>query len=322
LNEAAIQFTNAQLLAVLESTNHGIFSIDVNQCYLSFNKKHKQAVRKETGIEISIGMSIKDFYSKTNEFKKVYSDLELCLQGKAFNSTLSFTRNAKEYHFEYFFNPIWGENRTVQGVSVFVQDITIREEALSQLRERNYFIERIASTIPNVIMIIDIQSEEPIFISEGIRSILGYDPKELLFNAKKFNDIQIENSTTNLIQRILEPSSYGLFHEKEIRILNKQNETIWILARSLPFAFDENNRPIQILSIFQDITDRKKFEDELLHSREEAISANKAKSEFLANISHEFRTPLNAIIGFSELLRSTFESEQQFEYLDAVTSSG
>lgn len=322
LNEAAIQFTNAQLLAVLESTNHGIFSIDVNQCYLSFNKKHKQAVRKETGIEISIGMSIKDFYTRTNEFKKVYSDLELCLQGKAFNSTLSFTRNSKDYHFEYFFNPIWGENRSVQGVSVFVQDITIREEALSQLRERNYFIERIASTIPNVIMIIDINTEEPIFITEGIRSILGYEPTELLFNAKKFNDIQVENSTTILIQRILEPSSYGLFHEKEIRMLNKQNETIWILARSLPFAFDEDNRPIQILSIFQDITDRKKFEDELLHSREEAISANKAKSEFLANISHEFRTPLNAIIGFSELLRATFESEQQFEYLDAVTSSG
>lgn len=321
-NEAAIQFTNAQLLAVLESTNHGIFSIDTNYCYLSFNKKHKQAVMTDIGIEIEIGMNINSFYDKTKEFQKVYADLEQCFNGKAFNSTLSFVRNNQVYHFEYFYNSIWGENRIVHGASVFVQDITIREKALSQLRERNYFIERIASTIPNVIMIINIETEEPIFVTEGIKAILGYEPQELLYNAKKFNEIQIENSTANLIQKILDQSAYGLFYEKEIRMLNKQNETIWILARSLPFAFNEKNYPTEALTIFQDITDRKKFEDELLHSREEAISANKAKSEFLANISHEFRTPLNAILGFSELLRSTFESEQQFEYLEAVTSSG
>ncbi len=321
-SEAAIQFTNAQLVAVLESTNHGIFSVDSDKRYLSFNKKHKKAVKIDLGIDIEIGMDITLFYDKTKEFKQVYADLDICLTGKAFTFTLSFIRYSKEYYFEYYYNPIWGENDTVKGVSVFVQNITTREEALSQLRERNYFIERIASTLPNVIIILEIESEKPIFISEGIKSILGYEPEELINNSEKFNSIQIENSTSVLVEKILEPNSYVVFYEKEIKLLNKNNEVVWILARSLPFTFDEKGNPLQILTILQDITDRKKFEDELLHSREEAISANKAKSEFLANISHEFRTPLNAIIGFSELLRATFESEIQFEYLEAVTSSG
>lgn len=71
-----------------------------------------------------------------------------------------------------------------------------------------------------------------------------------------------------------------------------------------------------------DITDRKKMELDLIRSKVEAEKASKAKSDFLATISHEIRTPIHGILGFNELLLESFPRNDQLTQLNFIEESG
>ena len=85
---------------------------------------------------------------------------------------------------------------------------------------------------------------------------------------------------------------------------------------------DETTGGSSIRTVARDITEQKRIELKLREASRNAQASSRAKSRFLANVSHEMRTPLNGILGMSGLLADTSLSPEQSAYVDAVHESG
>ncbi|MDH2436283.1 PAS domain S-box protein [Pokkaliibacter sp. MBI-7] len=86
--------------------------------------------------------------------------------------------------------------------------------------------------------------------------------------------------------------------------------------------FDASGQLTGYLSIANDISSLKQTQKELLAARDQAESANRAKSLFLANMSHEIRTPLNAVLGMAQLMMNSPVNDEQKEALQMIAASG
>lgn len=86
---------------------------------------------------------------------------------------------------------------------------------------------------------------------------------------------------------------------------------------------DETGQITNFIAIKEDISARKQVEADLIIAKEKAEESDRLKSAFLANMSHEIPTPLNSIIGFSELLQDNdFDDQQKKEFLSYVIDNG
>ncbi len=114
-------------------------------------------------------------------------------------------------------------------------------------------------------------------------------------------------------KRIMESGRGEEIEEEHI----KDGQSYCVQTIKTPLV-DEARQVTGILGVFWDITKRKMAEELLRKAKEEAETANKAKSEFLNNIAHDFRTPMQAIMGFSEFFRSEQLTERQKKYAKII----
>lgn len=126
-----------------------------------------------------------------------------------------------------------------------------------------------------------------------------FHPEDLLSVTEFFKNV--ENGTETKLS-------------KEVRILREDGNYTWTCINLLLKNYDPENDIIELISINYDITKLKQTEMMLIKARDKAEESDRLKSAFLANMKYEIRTPLNAIVGFSNLLASTDDAEEKEQY--------
>ena len=148
----------------------------------------------------------------------------------------------------------------------------------------------------------------------------GYSRDELIGQNRKLLDSDFH--TNEFWIEMIQTISKGEIWKNEVQNKNKKNDFYWVDETIVP-VLDENGKPKQYISILQDITERKHFEEVIINQRRTAENLTKAKDDFMSSMSHEIRTPLNGIIGFTNILiNNTNLTEQQNKQLEAIKTSG
>lgn len=136
--------------------------------------------------------------------------------------------------------------------------------------------------------------------------------------AEPFRESSVEFYDSKTIAKRLEGKN-SLFHTCE------RTDGTWILSMIVPQKYDENGRVVSVLLANRDFTEEKKRElkqeEALRQEKIKAEKANEAKSIFLFNMLHDIRTPINAIVGYSQLMKKELTNPKLVHYQEMIEQS-
>lgn len=230
--------------------------------------------------------------------------------------------------------PFRAESGTVDGVVLTFTDISAVKQAQAAVAEMNRQLEqkvedrtralsaseaRIRSFIENAGQGFWQLGPDrlTIDVNPALCAMLGYSREELIGHSP-LEFVDAENRPIFLYQ--MGRIEATLHRSYEISLLHRDGRLVPVMFHATTHR-DGDGRVDNAFSFIADLTEQKRAEQDLRAAKEAAESANRAKTQFLANISHEVRTPLNGVIGMSQLLHMTRLNEEQLDYLRHLDSS-
>ena len=155
--------------------------------------------------------------------------------------------------------------------------------------------------------------------NEAFRSICGYSESELKqLDYWEVTPKKYEAEEQLQLESLARTGRYGPYEKEYIR---KDGSLVPLRLNGVIITTGSGER--FIWSIIEDISERKRYEAELLNAREAAEAGSRAKSAFLATMSHEIRTPMNGILGMAQLLLlPDLDASERQDFAKTILNSG
>ncbi len=289
-----------------------IFTVDINQIITSWNLE----AEKITGFKANeiIGENCHKFAQEpcVDQCGLLKSDILKPIHKR---ECTIIDKSGKEIYISKNVDELKDRNGQVIGGIESFENITERKKAELALKNSEQRYSTLVHELPDMIIIH--RKGEILFANEATLKGVGLSYEELVgksilnFIAPEF--LPFVTEAMQMRRQGIDPMT-----DYEIRILTSGREEKDVIIRADNVIFDDQPATLTILI---DITNRKAAETELKKAKEEAESANRAKSDFLATMSHEIRTPMNGIIGMTDLALMTSLTTSQRDYLESVQFS-
>jgi PAS domain S-box-containing protein len=225
--------------------------------------------------------------------------------------------DSKKFQAELTVSPLRDQRNKLLGLVIVLHDVTESRELERQLREKVLELGVIVKYAGVGISFIrggivqEINSIAAEIVGLPQEEIVGKSSSSFLLAA-----IGYDGSLENIHRRL----SCGEIFDTEHRVVRSDQKEIWV--RLIGQAVDPNRlSEVGSVWIVQDITRLKQQQEELQIAKAHAEAASKFKTEFLAQVSHDLRSPMSGIIGMNQLVLETDLNEIQRKYLNIVQTT-